>query len=149
MTEGPFLYDDGPSSPHTAPARSRRGLLSVVLVGTVAVAILAVVLLPIVTGSVTDRAKEVTGVFLKALAKGDTETAHQLLCDSERTRLPEAGVAGAYLGPGPGTVGTATEAKRNGDTIERVDVRWADGSSSRYTLVNESGPRICGTSRAG
>jgi hypothetical protein len=146
---GPYLYDDGPTSPHTGQARSRRGLLSVVLVSTLAVAILAVVLLPIVNGSGTDRAKQVTSVFLKAMAKGDTDTAHQLLCDTERARLTEAQVAKAYLGPAPGTVGSASEVKQNGDTVERVDVRWADGSTSRYTLVNQSGPRICSTQPVG
>jgi hypothetical protein len=115
----------------------------------VAVALLAVVVLPLLTGSAADRAKEVTSVFLKALAKGDTETAHQLLCDSERLRLTEGQVAGAYLGPGTATVGRATETTRTGDTVELVDVRWSDGSTSRYTLVNQSGPRVCGTHPAG
>jgi hypothetical protein len=149
MTEGPFLYDDGPAPLHTGPARSRRGLLAAIGVATVAVALLAVVLLPLVTGSATDSAKQVTGVFLKALSKGDTETAYELLCDTERQRITPDRVASSYLGPGSGTVGTASTAKRNGDTIELVDVRWSDGSSSRYTLVNQSGPRICGTTKAG
>jgi hypothetical protein len=43
-------------------------------------------------------------------------------------------------------VGAATEVHQGGTTIEQVDVRWSDGSTSRYTLVNQSGPRICATS---
>jgi hypothetical protein len=35
---------------------------------------------------------------------------------------------------------------QGGTTTEQVDVRWSDGSASRYTLVNQSGPRICATS---
>jgi hypothetical protein len=39
----------------------------------------------------------------------------------------------------------AQEAEQGGTTTEQVDVRWSDGSGSRYTLVNQSGPRICST----
>jgi hypothetical protein len=145
MTEGPLLYDEGPEPLHTGTPRSRRGLLSAIFIGTVAVALLAVVFLPLVTGSATDSAKQVTGVFLKALAKGDTETAHELLCDAERARVAPDAVARTYLGPGTGTVTGATESKRDGATIELVDVRWSGGGASRYTLVNQSGPRICAT----
>jgi hypothetical protein len=149
MTEGPLLYDDGPEPLHTGAPRRRRGMLTAILVGTVAVALLFVVLVPLVNGSVTDQAKEVTGVFLKALAAKDTETAYGLLCDRERQRLAADQVAGAYLRTTPGTVGAGAETKQNGTRVETVDVRWADGATSRFTLVNQSGPRICGTQPLG
>ena len=145
MTTGPYLYDDGPEALHTGAPRRRRGVLAAVFLGAAVLAILAAILLPVLTGSASDKAKEVTGVFLKALAAKDTETAYGLLCDSERHRLRPGEVAGAYLGPTPGTVGKAAQLERNGTTIETVDVRWADGGTSRYTLVNESGPHICST----
>jgi hypothetical protein len=145
VSEGPFLYDEGPEPIHTAQPRPRRALLSFILVGTVAVALLMVVLLPLVTGSADKQAREVTGVFLKALAARDTETAYGLLCDTERQRLAADRVAAAYLGPGTGTVGDAHEVRTGGTVTEQVTVRWSGGGSSRYTLVNQSGPRICGT----
>lgn len=144
-SDGPYLYEEGPESLHTGVPRRRRGLLTALLVGTVAVALLMVVLLPFVTGSADDQAKQVTTVFLRSLAANDTETASGLLCDTERVRLTPDRIAAAYLGPTPGTVGAATEVKQGGTTTEQVDVRWADGSRSRYTLVNQSGPRICAT----
>jgi hypothetical protein len=149
MTDGPLLYDEGPESLHTGAPRRLRGLLTALLLGTVVVALLMVVLLPLVTGSATKQAQQVTTVFLKALAAKDTETAYGLLCDSERSRLKPGDVAAAYLGTTPGTVTGAAETKRNGDTVETVDVRWADSSVSRYTLVNQSGPRICSTHPVG
>lgn len=148
-SDGPYLYDEGPESLHTGVPRRRRGLLTALLVGTVAVALLMVVLLPFVTGSAGDQAKQVTTVFLRSLAANDTETAYGLLCDTERQRLTPDRIAAAYLGPTPGTVGAAGEVKRGGTTTEVVVVRWSDGSSSRYTLVNQSGPRICATHPAG
>jgi hypothetical protein len=144
-SDGPYLYDEGPEALHTGVPRRRRGLLTALLVGTVAVALLMVVLLPLVSGSAGTQAKQVTTVFLRALAADDTETAYGLLCDTERQRLAPDKIAGAYLGPAPGTVGAASEVKQGGTTTEQVDVRWADGSGSRYTLVNQSGPRICAT----
>ena len=149
MSTGPYLYDQGPEALHTGTPRRRRGAITAIFLGAAVLAILAVVLLPVLTGSATGKAKEVTGVFLKALAAKDTETAYGLLCDSERQRLHPGQVAGAYLGATPGTVGSAAEVKRKGTTIETVDVRWADGATSRYTLVNQSGPHICGTHPVG
>jgi hypothetical protein len=144
-SDGPYLYDEGPEALHTAVPRRRRGLLTAILVGTAAVALLMVVLLPLVTGSADTQAKQVTTVFLKSLAANDTETAYGLLCDTERQRLAPDKIATAYLGATPGTVTGATESKQGGTTTELVDVRWADGSASRYSLVNQSGPRICAT----
>jgi hypothetical protein len=145
MTTGPYLYDDGPEALHTGTPRRRRGLLTAIFLGAACLAIVAVILLPLVTGSASAKAKEVTGVFLKAMAANDLETAYGLLCDSEQQRLKPGEVAGAYLGATPGKVGKAAELKRNGTTIETVDVRWADGATSRYTLVNQGGPHICST----
>jgi hypothetical protein len=149
MTDGPLLYSEGPEELHTGTPRRRRGLLAALGIGTVAVALLVGALLPLLTGSATKQAEQVTTVFLKALAAKDTETAYGLLCASERTRLQPGRVAGTYLGPTPGKVTAAAEVKRNGDTVETVDVRWSDDSTSRYTLVNESGPHICATHPAG
>lgn len=149
MSTGPFLYDEGPEALHTGTPRRRRGALTAIFLGAAILAILAVILVPLLTGGDIGKAKEVTGVFLKAMAAKDTETAYGLLCDSERQRLQPDQVAGAYLGAMPGTVGKAADAERNGSTVETVDVRWSDGSASRYTLVNESGPKICGTHPTG
>jgi hypothetical protein len=149
VSTGPYLYDEGPEALHTGTPRRRRGTLTAIFLGVTVLAILAVILLPVLTGSATDQAKQVTGVFLKALAAKDTETAYGLLCDSERQRLKPEQVAGAYLGATPGAIGKAAEVKRNGTTVETVDVRWSDGATSRYTLVNQSGPRICSTHPVG
>jgi hypothetical protein len=146
---GPYLYDEGPEAIHTGTGRRRRGLLTLIFLGAAVLAILAVVLLSVLNGTATGKAKEVTGVFLKAMAAKDLETAYGLLCDSERQRLRPDQVAGAYLGATPGTVGRAAEVTRNGTTFETVDVRWADGRTSRYTLANQSGPHICGTRPVG
>ena len=147
--EGPLLYSEGPEELSTGNPRRRRGLLAAIGVGTVAAALLMVVLLPLVTGSATGQAKQVTTVFLKAMAAHDTETAYGLLCDSERQRLASGKIAEAYLRATPGTVTGSAEVKKNGTTTETVDVRWTDGSTSRYTLVNESGPKICSTHAVG
>jgi hypothetical protein len=152
MTTGPYLYDDGPAPLHTGTPRSRKGLLVGLLGGTVAVAVAAVVALPLITGSASDQAKQSAGVFLAALAQQDTETAYGLLCADERARLAPGDVAAAYQQPGQGRVVGAARADRNGVTAERVEVRWTDGgttTTSYLTVVNESGAHICGTSAAG
>jgi len=146
---GPYLYDEGPEAIHTGTGRRRRGLLTLIFLGATILAILAVIVLTVFNGTATGKAKEVTGVFLKAMAAKDLETGYGLLCDSERQRLKPGQVAGAYLGATPGTVGKAAEITRNGTTTETVDVRWADGRTSRYTLVNQDGPHICGTRPVG
>jgi hypothetical protein len=86
----------------------------------------------------------VTGVFLSALDQGDTETAHQLLCDDERARLAPDEVAAAYLGAGVGEVEGSEDATVDGQTAQRVLVAWADGATSELLVVNEGGGRICG-----
>jgi hypothetical protein len=152
MTEGPFLYDEGPAPLHTGTPRSRKGLLTGILVGTVGVAIAAVVALPLITGSAADQSKQVAGVFVAALSQGDTETAYDLLCDDERARLQPGDVAATYLRPGTGAVVHATGTHLGDLPAERVEVRWTDGasvSSTYLTMINQSGARVCGTSATG
>jgi hypothetical protein len=144
-TEGPFLYDDRPPSPHTGTPRSRNGLLIAVFAGTVALAVAAVVAFVLVRGTPEDQAKEATGVFLAALQHGDAQTAHELLCEKERARIPVEGVAGEYAPRGAGRVVSAAEDVVGGRRVERVEVRWADGSTSGLVVVAEGGPRVCGT----
>jgi type II secretory pathway pseudopilin PulG len=143
--EGPYLYDEGPTPLHTGTPRRRRGALVAILAGTVLVAILMVVALPLVQGTAKDQAQQVAGVFVAALAKGDTETAYGLLCDSERARLQPADVGPAYLGPGTGHV---VDTRKSGSD-EAVVVRWSDASTSTLTLVSQGGARVCGVHPGG
>ena len=143
MTNGPFLYDEGPESLHTGTPRRRPWLLLAIFGGTAVVAVLMVLALPLLQGSADEQARESVGVFLAALEKGDTETAHGLLCDEERARLAPDEVAGAYLaGEGGHVVGTE---EADGGAEQHVRVGWDDGSTSTLTVVREDGPRICGT----
>jgi hypothetical protein len=144
--EGPYLYDEDPERLHTGVPRRRRGLIFGILISTLAVAIAAVVALPLLTGSQEQQSREVSGVFLKALAAGDTETAYGLLCDAERRRVKPADLGAAYLGPGTGSVVGATADHRHGKPVELIRVRWGDGSTSTFTMVSEGGARVCGTS---
>jgi hypothetical protein len=145
MTTGPFLYDDGPAPLHTGTPRRANGLLLWIFGGTVAFAVLMVVLMGVVKGTGEEQAQEVAGVFLAALAQDDTETAHELLCQEERVRLSPEEVAGAYLGEGPGELGSVRE---DGDAM-LVPVEWSDGTASELTVIGEDGPRICGVTAAG
>jgi hypothetical protein len=144
MTTGPYLYDDGPSSLHTGTPRSRRGLLLALFGATIAVAVLMVVTLPLIKGTPAKQARDTVGVFLRALAAGDDETTHQMLCTAEQARLPAADVAGTYGGALPGRVTGSTETQAGGSTVEHVTVRWVDGRTSRITVIGESGPHLCG-----
>ena len=141
MTNGPYLYDDDPAPLHTGTPRSARGILIAILAGTVLVAVGMVAALYLVKGSPEEQAQEVAGVFLSALQQDDTETAHQLLCAAERENLSPSTVATAYLAEPRGRVVGSNAA---GDGQLRVEVRWADGDSSEWTVVSEDGPRICG-----
>src|SRR4051794_9762829 len=94
---GPFLYDDDPAPLHTGTPRRSGKLLVLVFGATVVAAVLMVLLLPLIKGSAEDQAREVTGVFLAALDKGDTETAYGLLCEDERARIAPGDVAAEYL----------------------------------------------------
>ena len=145
MTNGPFLYDEGPEPLHTSPGRSRQGLLLWVFGGTVLVAVLMVVLLPALKGSPGEQSREVVGVFLAALDKGDVETAYQLLCEDERTDVAPADVAGRYLdGDGGGTVVGVSDDEVDGEPVQRVRGEWAGGATSEFTVVNADGPHVCG-----
>jgi hypothetical protein len=144
MSAGSFLYDDGPAPLHTGTPRRRSGLLLALFGGTLLIAVLMVVTLPLVTGSPEEQARQTVDVFLKALEHKDTGTAHELLCDKEQARWTAGEVADAYLGDQPGRVVDA--ATVNGGKAESVRVRWADGTSSRFTVVPEGGAHICGVS---
>jgi hypothetical protein len=141
MTNGPYLYDDDPAPLHTGTPRRRQGLLLAILGGTTLVAVGMVAALFLVKGSPEEQATEVAGVFLTALEQGDTETAHQLLCEAERANLSPASVGPTYLAQTPGRVvgADAAEGRPMG-----VEVRWADGATSEWTVVSEDGPRVCG-----
>ena len=143
---GPFLYDDGPEALHTGTPRRSGKLLVLIFGATVLVAVLMVVALPLVKGSGEEQARQVTGVFLAALQKGDTETAHDLLCDEERGRLAQDQVAAAYLVGSGGRVVGDQEAKVAGKPVQKVRVAWNDGSTSTFTVVPEGGSRVCGIS---
>ena len=145
MTTGPFLYDDDPAPLHTGTPRRSGKLLVLIFGGTVVLAVLMVVALPVFKGSAEEQSREVAGVFLSALNQGDTETAHQLLCDDERARLAPGEVAAAYVGDGVGEVEGAEEATVDGEPAQRVLVGWADGATTELLVVNEGGARICGT----
>ena len=149
MTTGPFLYDDGPAALHTGTPHRRGGLLLALFGGTVLVAVLMVLTLPLVKGSPDKQARQAVGTFLQAMQHGDTGTAHEMLCDKERARLTAAQIAGAYGGPQPGRVVSAAKDTTSGTTAELVGVRWADGTTSRITVVPEDGARVCGTSTPG
>jgi hypothetical protein len=145
MTQGPFLYDDDPAPLHTGTPRRRPALLLAIFGGTAAFAVLMVVLMTVVRGSGEEQAQEVAGVFLKALAQDDTQTAHELLCQEERVRLSPEEVAGAYLREGTPELGPVRD---NGDA-RLVPVQWSDGTTTELTVIGENGPRVCGVSAAG
>jgi hypothetical protein len=138
---GPYLYDDDPAPLHTGTPRRRNGLLLALLAGTVLVAVGMVAALFLVKGSPEEQAQEVAGVFLAALEQGDDETAHQLLCQAERANLSPTSVGPTYLAETPGRVVGSAAAQ---DGKLRVEVRWADGRTTAWTVITEDGPRICG-----
>jgi hypothetical protein len=146
MSEGPHLYDDDPAPLHTGTPRAARGLILAILGGTVAVAVGMAVGLPLVKGTPEEQAREVTGVFLEALAQDDVETAHQLLCGAERARLAPELVAGEYAPGGHGEISGTTAGQVDGEPVQRVEVGWSDGSTSTLTVVSEDGARVCGAS---
>ncbi len=142
MTQGPFLYDDGPEPLHTGAPRRSGKLLVAIFGGTVVVAVLMVLALPFVRGTGEEQARQSVGVFLAALEQGDATTAHELLCAEERARIQEDDVASAYLAGGSGRVASAEE---DGGTVQ-VRIAWDDGSATTVDVVNEDGARICGVS---
>jgi cell division septation protein DedD len=150
MTEGPFLYDEGPEPLHTGSPRRSGKLLVLVFGATALVAILMVVLLPLVKGSAGDQSREAVQVFLAALDKGDTETAYQLLCQQEQAQLAPKDVAARYVvDGGPGRVVATSDAEAAGAPAQHVRVEWSNGALSRFTVVNSDGPHVCGVTRGG
>jgi hypothetical protein len=143
--QGPFLYDDDPAPLHTGTPRRRHGLIVALLGGTVLVAFLMVGATYWLKGTPEDQAREVAGVFLAALEQRDAETAHQLLCEAERARVPAEGVVVEYGSTGSGEITTVTEEEAPGGIVHEVGVEWSDGSESVLVIVGENGPRICGT----
>jgi hypothetical protein len=152
MTTGPFLYDDDPVPLHTGEARNRNGTLIALLSATVVVALLFVGGMVLFKGTAADQSEEVAGVFTKALAAGDTETAYGLICDAERGRITPDELAGEYLQPGTPEI-TGSRGERIDDKpVRYVQVRWADGgrtSTTELTVVPEGGTKVCGTSAGG
>ena len=150
MTEGPFLYDDGPERLHTSTPRRRQGLLLWLFGGTALVAVLMIVLMPVLRGSPGEQSQQVVEVFLAALDQGDNETAYQLLCEAERAELTPDDVAARYLGgDGAGEIVAVSDGKVDGDLVQRVQVEWPDAPSTEFTVVNADGPHVCGVTPEG
>ncbi len=89
------------------------------------------------------------GVFLAALDRGDGETAHGLLCAEVRAEVDAGEVPGEYRLPTPARVVGSEETEVDGALVYEVDVRWADGSTTSFVVINEGGPHVCGMSSAG
>jgi hypothetical protein len=102
--------------------------------------------LPLVKGSPEEQAREVTGVFLAALAQDDVETAHGLLCAEERARVAPEALSTEYAPGGTGEIRSTIADEADGAPVQRVEVAWSDGSTSVLTVVSEQGARVCGTS---
>ncbi len=148
---GPHLYDEDPEPLHTGTPRTRNGLILGILGGTVVVGVAAVLALPLVKGSGEEQAREVVGVFLAALEAGDTETAGQLLCGSERDRGDAEETAAAYAQPGTAEIQDVTATEVDGTGVQQVLVRWDDGATgtgTTVTVVLEDGPKVCGSTPA-
>jgi hypothetical protein len=148
MSDGPYLYDDDPAPLHTGTPRPARALILAVIGGTVAVAVGMAVGLPLVKGSPEEQAREVSGVFLSALAQDDVETAYGLLCAEERARVVPEALATEYAAVGTGRIAGAIADELDGEPVQRVEVAWSDGSTSVLTVVSEQGARVCGTAPA-
>ena len=148
MSDGPYLYDDDPAPLHTGTPRPARALILAVIGGTVAVAVGMAVGLPLVKGSPEEQAREVSGVFLSALAQGDVETAYGLLCAEERARVSPGAVSTEYAAGGTGRIAGTIADELDGEPVQRVEVAWSDGSTSVLTVVSEQGARVCGTAPA-
>ncbi|SDO60770.1 hypothetical protein SAMN05660199_02274 [Klenkia soli] len=149
MSTPDYLYDDDPQPLHAGPGRPRRGLLLALGAGTVAVAVAAVVALPLLTGSAEEQVTEVADVFTRALAAGDAETAWGLLCEDEQNRVQVDQVAADYLRPGTPSVGDPAEGERDGQRAEVVPVTWSAGGATvtvELTVIAEDGAKVCGIS---
>jgi hypothetical protein len=142
---GPYLYDEGPEAIHTGTPRRRPWFLVLLIGGPLVAAVAMVVLMVAVRGTPAEQAREVTDVFLAALAQDDVETAYGLLCEAERAGIAPGDVAATYAEEGRGLVTGVTDAEVDGDPVQRVTVAWDDGATTRLTVVAEDGARICGT----
>ena len=152
MTEGPFLYDDGPAPLHTGTGRNRNGTIIALLSATVLIALLMVGGMVLFKGTASDQAEEVAGVFTKALAAGDTETAYGLICDDERARITPDQLAGEYRHPGTPEVTGSRGDRVDDEPVRYVQVRWDDGGTdvtTELTVVPEGGTKVCGTTPVG
>ena len=143
---GPFLYDDDPAPLHTGTPRPARALILAVIGGTPAVAGGMAGGLPLIKGSPEEQAREVTGVFLAALAQDDLETAYGLLCADEQVRLAPQAVPDESAAGGTGEITGTNADEVDGAPVQRVEVAWSDGGTSTLTVVSEQGARVCGTS---
>ena len=146
MSTGPHLYDDDPAPLHTGTPRPARALILAVIGGTLAVAGGMAVGLPLIKGSPEEQAREVTGVFLAALAQDDLETAYGLLCAEEQVRLAPQAVPDEYAAGGAGEITGTNADEVDGAPVQQVEVAWSDGGTSTLTVVSEQGARVCGTS---
>ncbi len=144
MTNGPFLYDEGPEPLHTSTPRRRPWFVFLLLGGSVLAALVMVVVMLVVRGTPSEQGREVTEVFLAALQQDDLETAHGLLCQAERAQLAPEDVAALYDRGGEGRVAGVTGDEVDGTPVQRVAVEWPDGSNSVITVIAEDGIRICG-----
>jgi hypothetical protein len=144
MTTGPFLYDDEPAPLHTGTPRRRNGLILALLVGTALVAVGFVVALYVVRGAPGEQSEEAVGVFLAALAEGDDETAHGLLCTEERAVIDAGAVPEEYVPALPAEVVGSRESELAGAPAYSVEVRGADGGTTTYMVINQDGPHLCG-----
>ena len=148
MSTGPYLYDDDPAPLHTGTPRNRNGTLIALLGATVLIAVLMVGGMVLFKGTGSRQAEEVAGVFTRALAAGDVETAYALICDDERARVPPDQLAAEYLQPGTPQITGSRGATVDGGPVRYVQVRWesAGGSTgSELTVVPEGGTKVCGT----
>ena len=142
--DGPYLYDDNPESLHTGTPRNRNWSIVVLMVLTVLLAVGNGVGMFAFRGTPQDEAQERATVFVAALGAGDTETASALLCEDERVAGTDDEVLAPYTGLAGGTVGEATEEDVDGDLVQVVPVRSADGATAELVLVPEGGPKVCG-----
>ena len=151
-TQGPFLYDDDPAPLHTGTPRNRNGTIIALLSVTVLIAVLMVGGMVFFKGTASDQAEEVAGVFTRALAAGDTETAYGLICASERGRITPDQLAGDYLQPGTPTITGSRGTRIDDEPVRYVQVRWDDAGTIRtteLTVVPEGGTEVCGTRPVG
>lgn len=146
---GPFLYDDEPAPLHTGAPRRRNGWVLAGVLGTVLLAVAMVGVLFLVRGTPEEQSEEAVGVFLAALGQDDGETTHGLLCEALRRDTEAGEVPAGYRGELPARVTGSRETERDGTAVVEVEVAWADGAATTFTVINEDGPHLCGTSATG